>query len=584
MSKFLYFLLIILLQNSLSDLDDVSQKINLTEVLTTSYTNSIKWIGFSLPSPHIITKISWIYKDNFTQNEILGIFEGSNEPNFIDSIPLYVFIEESTKNFINIELKYTFKYIRYIAPLKKDVHITNIEIYGYEPLETEQNVDNFYHPTNLPLVIINTEGKMNYEQKEEKTPCNVVIINDGKMSTKQSGKAKIRGNGTKNLQKKSFQINLDIKENILDMPAKAKKWVLLANHMDKTLIRNLVAFKVASLLGQKYSPACKSVDLIIDGSFEGNYLLCDKIEKGENRVELDSMDKNANEIPEITGGYLLEVDAYADEEEYHFYSKKGVKVTVKYPDANENQMNYIKNWFDNIEENIYNSQNVDNIDLESFSQYFILEEFCADIDAVWSSYYITKQKNDDMMYFGPAWDFDLALDNDKRLYPTNNLTKFIFNYGPSSGTFKIFISKLINCEQTLEYVKEKWVNITLNDLTKENIFNFIDEQVTYLDKSVKLNFKRWDILTLVGNEAVARGSYEEQIKHLKEFIEERFSIFGNILLNTNTTNTTNTSSFLIDIEVESEEEKTKKKKLGCHYLDNGIIHKFILITFLLLFG
>jgi hypothetical protein len=157
MSKFLYFLLIILLQNSLSDLDDVSQKINLTEVLTTSYTNSIKWIGFSLPSPHIITKISWTYKDNFTQNEILGIFEGSNEPNFIDSIPLYVFIEESTKNFINIELKYTFKYIRYIAPLKKDVHITNIEIYGYEPLETEQNVENFYHPTNLPLIIINTE-------------------------------------------------------------------------------------------------------------------------------------------------------------------------------------------------------------------------------------------------------------------------------------------------------------------------------------------------------------------------------------------------------------------------------------------
>ena len=126
------------------------------------------------------------------------------------------------------------------------------------------------------------------------------------------------------------------------MPSKAKKWGLLANHMDKSLIRNLVAFKISSLLGQKYSPACKSVYLIIDGSFEGNYIICDKIERRKGRVELDKIEETDNEAPNITGGYLMEIDGFADQEEFHFSSKKGVKVTIKFPDANNNQNAYIK--------------------------------------------------------------------------------------------------------------------------------------------------------------------------------------------------------------------------------------------------
>ena len=467
---------------------------------------------------------------------MLGIFEGSNEPSFNDSIPIYIFKEESSINYIQIESKSSFQYIRYVSPLKKDILIKNIEVYGYIPKE-EQNEEKYYQPTNIPLIIVNSEGKINYTDKKEKTLCNIIIINNGKISTKQTGTIKLRGNSSKNLDKKPFQITLDKKERILGMPAKAKKWVLLANHADKTLLRNLVSFKISSLLGQKYSPACEPIDLILDGSFEGNYIICDKIEKGEARVELDSMDENCNDYPEITGGYLIEIDARADEEEFHFTSKKGVKVTIKYPDTNQNQTNYIKNWFDEIEENIYNNKNIDNIDLETFSQYFILEEFCADIDSVFSSYYITKQRNDDKMYFGPAWDFDLALDNDWRLYPTNKKEKWIFNYGDSSGTFRQFISKLLSYEDTLNAIQQKWKDVTINNFTKEKVLDFIEEKITYLNESIKLNFKRWDVLNKkVMNEPVTRGSYEEEIKYLKQFINERFIVFGNMVLNSHLSN------------------------------------------------
>jgi len=522
-------------QNFLSFLKESSQKIDLIEIPSSSYTNSLRWVGFFLSSPHVITRISWTFKSNTFQNEMFGIFEGANEPNFIDAIPLYMFKDQSNINSIEIQSQSSFKYIRYVSPLKKDISIENIEVYGYESKGDEQNEGNFYQATNIPLIVVNTEGTIDFRKKTEQTQCTITIINNGKISTKQTGKIRIRGNSSKDLEKHAFQINLDKKEKILDMPAKAKKWVLLANHMDKSLIRNLVAFKISSLLGQKYSPACKSIDLIVDGDFEGNYIICDKIEKGKGRVELDSMDETYNEYPNITGGYLMEIDGFADQEPYHFTSKKGVKVTIKYPDTTNQQNSYLKNWFDSIEENIYNNQNVDNVDLETFSQFFILNEFCADIDSVWSSYYITKQRNDDKMHFGPAWDFDLSLDNDNRLYPTNSKGKWIFNFGLSSGTFRQFISKLVSCPKSLNYVQQKWLDVTTNSFTKENVFNFIEEQIKYIDESQKLNFKRWDVLNkILQYEAVARGSYEEEIKHLKEFIEERFMIFGNMLLSADT--------------------------------------------------
>ena len=213
MLKFL-FLLILSKPYFLILLEDNSLKIDLIEIPSKTYTNSMKWIGFSLSSPHIITKISWSIKDQFSQNEIFGIFEGSNEPTFIDSIPIYMFTEQSNITFIQIESKSSFKYIRYVSPMKKDIHITNIEVYGYKPKENEKNEDKLYQITNIPLIVVNTEGKINYNKKTEKTPCNIIIINNGKISTKQTGTINIRGNCSKRLDKKPFRNKFDKEENI----------------------------------------------------------------------------------------------------------------------------------------------------------------------------------------------------------------------------------------------------------------------------------------------------------------------------------------------------------------------------------
>ena len=130
MSKILFLLLIafsVSKPNFLRFLQASSEKIDSTQILQgVSYSNSIKWVGFELPSSHIITKISW---SGISSSDLMfGLFEGANEPTFLDAVPLYMFKEQSSENYINIESTASVKYIRYVSPLKKEVVVTNIHL------------------------------------------------------------------------------------------------------------------------------------------------------------------------------------------------------------------------------------------------------------------------------------------------------------------------------------------------------------------------------------------------------------------------------------------------------------------------
>ena len=108
---------------------------------------------------------------------------------------------------------------------------------------------------------------------------------------------------------------------------------------------------------------------------------------------------------------------------------KGASLGIKYPgdDISSQQKSYIESYMNKVETEVY-SDKVDNIDAESFSKYFIVEEASGNPDCNWASFYIYKDKNDPKIYFGPVWDFDLAFDNDMMIYPTNQKTNFVFKY------------------------------------------------------------------------------------------------------------------------------------------------------------
>ena len=163
-------------------------------------------------------------------------------------------INNNKIKYIDIKSTQRYEYIRYIGPNNKYCIISELEIYGDGKIDTNLNsmiVSNeeayYYQATNLPLVVIHTEDSVEPYDKENYITCSITIIKDNKKDTEDKGKIRLRGNMTLRLNKKPYRIKFDNKQRPLGMPANAKKWNLLANHSDKTLLRNKVAFKISSL-------------------------------------------------------------------------------------------------------------------------------------------------------------------------------------------------------------------------------------------------------------------------------------------------------------------------------------------------
>ena len=91
------------------------------------------------------------------------------------------------------------------------------------------------------------------------------------------------------------------------MPAQ-KNWILLANFDDKTMLRDDVAFELSRRVGMAYTPRSQFVETFLNGEYEGTYQLTESIEIDKNRVNINSLDDDDVTAPNITGGYLMEVD------------------------------------------------------------------------------------------------------------------------------------------------------------------------------------------------------------------------------------------------------------------------------------
>ena len=252
-----------------------------------------------------------------------------------------------------------------------------------------------------------------------------------------------------------------------------------------------MAFKISDLIGLKFSPRCRPVDVLINGNYRGTYYICDKLEVGKNRLNITKMEETDITEPNISGGYLLEIDGSSTSGNSIFKTDKGIYGKIQYPKEDEitsEQKTYIVQKLNKFEDEVYNGI-LDSIDLESYCKYFLVEEFCADPDHVFSSFYFHKERNDDKFYFGPVWDFDLAFDNDRRLKPTNEKPEFSLNYGDSSGTTRQFIKTLLANKNVIKYIKKTWENLCETVLTEEALLDFIEENSAKIKESVELNIE-----------------------------------------------------------------------------------------------
>ena len=168
--------------------------------------------------------------------------------------------------------------------------------------------------TNLPHIYINTFTGNSITSKNNYVLARMWYVDEqDNVTFYDSLEIRGRGNSTWSLAKKPYRIKFHEKEKFLGQGyAKAKKWTLMANHGDKTLIRNALTSALGEFVGLDFNPAAKFVDLTLNGKYVGNYQISDQVEVRPHRVNITEQDYPITEESNITGGYLLEADGFAD--------------------------------------------------------------------------------------------------------------------------------------------------------------------------------------------------------------------------------------------------------------------------------
>ena len=503
-----------------------------------------RWTGLDLGMPHVITRVGWRPRNASVDSEsvVLGLFEGSNREDFVDAIPLYMITESGTAgvmSYADVNVSRGFRYIRWCAPADGNSEDVEVEFFGQQG---EGDDSHFYQLTNLPTLSYHTySGKEPYDKVHELESEMCLIYDDGNRLQEYPILARERGNGSRYeaFLKRPYRIKFNdgkshhmLKDSPLQSPAKSKKWVLMPNWREKSLMRNNIAFEMSRRLGLSYTPWIQNVDVIVNGEYKGNYQLADQVTVDPNRVDIAEMLPEDNKEYSISGGYLLEI-TNSGGEQYHFKSSYGsIPVDVKYPDdkdITQGEFQYIRDAFNEMESRLWagNFTNPEKgyrsrLDLESFLRFFLVGEFAGNHDAMWSLY-VYKERDDDLFHFGPVWDFDLSMDNDQRSYPVNGKPDWLYNYGSAVTGIRDFVSRILSDPNAHDMLSSIWADMRESGaFTAESLCAFVDSLGQVMDESQKLNFTRWDNLgVLLTLQQFAPGTYQGELDIIKNYLKAR---------------------------------------------------------------
>ncbi|GHS96686.1 hypothetical protein FACS189421_02150 [Bacteroidia bacterium] len=246
---------------------------------------------------------------------------------------------------------------------------------------------------------------------------------------------------------------------------------------------------------------------------------------------------------EESGGYFIEMDAYADAEQAWFRSNlKQIPVTIKYPkdeDIIPEQKYAIKSHFEWFEKSFfsYNYKDAQNgfrkyLDVETFINRFLIQEISGNPDSFWSVF-MYKYRNEDKFYFSPVWDFDIAYDNDGLLYPTNDRKEWLHdgNGRMASEGVRDIIKRIFTDEVFYSDLQARYYDLCNRGiLTEASLLKTVDDYALELDQSQKLNFIRWDILNIpVHQNPKAYGSYAAEVENVKDYLRKRIAWMDNKL-------------------------------------------------------
>ena len=480
---------------------------------------------------------------------------------------------------------------------------------------------------NLPILTINTSGTPIVSQTTDVSGTVTITSADGQTTyLADSGTLHVHGNTTADMPKLPYEMKLADSIDLLATMGlkcpyvtssgkatcdKSKTYVLLANYDDKTLLRDWSASALANAIpyGGNYldetpvpsgdsgtiptpsgtsarmpwAPHSLFVELYLNGVYEGNYQLIEKVNVDSHRVNINELAETDTSSSQVTGGYLMEIDQHQDEA-YVFHTPIGIPIGLIDPDFTPDpevpeQTAYITSYVDAAETALYSSNYTDPalgwrayFDEASAVNFYIVNEVMGNVDggAFYSSDYLYKDENNPFLYMGPIWDFDVSSGNVNYQPIVNPTVPWMQISAPWYAQW--FTDPVFKADVT-----KQW-----NALQKNGVFTSwlasIQSESSTLEQSQTNNFARWPMVGLkVWPNSEAAGSYNGEVTYLVDWLNLRIAYLDSVFNNKSQTATTlgvpgGTFSATVPVTLTASVTGSAGSRTGTvSFLSNGVL-------------
>jgi hypothetical protein len=418
--------------------------------------------------------------------------------------------------------------------------------------------------SNLPIVVINTNGQI--IPNDYKITANMGIIYNGEgvrnyptdPFNNYDGKIgiEIRGSSSQMFPKKQYSVETrdsagnNLSVSLLGFPDE-NDWILYAPYNDKSLIRDVLVYKIANDIG-RYASRSKFCEVVLNGEYIGIYVLLEKIKRDANRVDIKKLNPTDVTGDALTGGYIIKIDKTDGENNDGWHSTYlpypqspfSILYQYHYPKPDEivlQQKNYIQDKIFEFETMMYYGSNISDtstgypkfLDTDSFVDFVILNEVAKNVDAYRLSTYLFKDRDsrNSKIFAGPIWDFNLAFGNANYYegWKTNGWQlEYLTDYQniPVDEPFLTpnWWRKLFDDTDFRNKVYTQWQILKGNILNTQKIFGYIDSLTILLEESKTRNFEKWPVLGVwIWPNYYIGSTYEQEISYLKNWIAFRLN-------------------------------------------------------------
>lgn len=364
-------------------------------------------------------------------------------------------------------------------------------------------------PLSFPSIQIFTDNLEVVESKDFYVNGRIEVVGDNADENILAEiKIRSRGNSTLEFPKKPYQINFTQKEKVLGMP-QDKKWILLANYADKSMLRNELGFDLGRMSNLDWTPESRFVNLFMNEEFVGTYQVTQKVEESSNRVALSDE------------GFLLEVDQLSrlNDDDTYFVGQHYL-FNVKEPKLTEGDeaYTYIADFVRQTEEAIFGENFQDPItgyrkfiDEDALIDWYLINEISRNTDADFFLSVYMHLEPGGKLKMGPLWDFDLGFGN----------VNYNENHKPDGFYIKngIWMARFFEDALFVDKVKQRFDYFYNN---KELLFENIRSNSDYINDSQVLNYERWETLGRdIWPSYVFFDTYEEEVDYLVNWLDDR---------------------------------------------------------------